>query len=68
MKRAPAFSILGSFFPGWLACIVAGVLLAVLVRFVLNRLDWERLFRALPVVYLCLSLLFASSFWLLFFE
>jgi len=66
--RAPAFSILGSFFPGWIACILVGILLTVLVRWGLSRLDIERDLKALPLVYLSLSLFFACTLWLLFFE
>jgi len=35
--RAPALEILGSFFPAWLVCLVAGILLTVIGRLVLLR-------------------------------
>ena len=66
--RAPAFNILGSFFPGWIACTCAGILLTVAIRLLLARMDLERRVRALPLLYLSLSLLFACTLWLLFFE
>jgi len=35
-RRAPAFDILGSFFPAWLLCFAVGILLAVLCRALLQ--------------------------------
>jgi hypothetical protein len=35
--RAPSFSILGSFFPAWLICMVVGILLAAIVNWILSR-------------------------------
>jgi hypothetical protein len=67
-RRAPAFNVLGSFFPGWIACIVAGIVLTVILRAIIVRLNWERLFKALPLVYLALCILFACTLWLIFFE
>jgi len=66
--RAPAFNILGSFFPGWIACIVFGILLTVLVHVILQRADLERNLKALPLLYLCSALIFSSILWLLLFE
>jgi YtcA family len=62
--RAPAFDILGSFFPAWLFCAVAAVLLTVLSRGVLRRhveLPWPVL------VYPSLTALFAFALWLVLF-
>jgi hypothetical protein len=66
--RAPAFNILGSFFPGWIACILAGILLTALVRWGLSRWNLERELKALPLVYISIALIFACTFWLFFFE
>ena len=66
--RAPAFNVLGSFFPSWIACLTASILLTVAVRLVLVRMDAERRLRALPLFYLSMGLLFACALWLMFFE
>jgi hypothetical protein len=66
--HSPAFNILGSFFPGWIACIVAGILLTVILRAILHHIDFERQIKALPLVYISLALLFACTLWLIFFE
>lgn len=67
-KRAPTFNILGSFFPSWLICLFAGIVLAALVNRILARfaLDKELLWPVL--VYPCLSILFACTLWLIFFS
>jgi YtcA family len=67
-QRAPDFNILGSFFQGWLVCIVAGIVLTVLVRYLLLRWRLERELKALPLVYLSLALFFACSLWLILYE
>jgi hypothetical protein len=67
-SHAPAFNVLGSFFPGWIACIAAGILLTLLLHWALRRAGLERDLRALPVVYLCSTLIFSSLLWLLLFE
>lgn len=66
--RSPSFNVLGSYFPGWIACIVASILLTALVRFILNRLQWEQKVPALPLFYFSIALLIACSIWLMAFE
>lgn len=59
--RAPSFDILGSFFPAWLVCFVAAILLTVISRALLRRhveMAWPAL------VYPSLTALFAFSLWL----
>jgi len=63
--RAPSFDILGSFFPAWLLCFVAAMLLTVLSRELLRRyveIVW-------PIVtYPSLTALFAFGLWLALFR
>jgi fructose-specific phosphotransferase system IIC component len=64
--RAPAVDIVGSFFPGWLVCLVPGILLTVLVQQVLK---WRGMRLSYPVlVYPCLTALLTFVTWLLFFH
>ena len=67
-RRAPTFNILGSFFPAWLMCLFAGIVLAALANrlFVRFALDKEILWPV--VVYPCLALFFACALWLVFFS
>jgi fructose-specific phosphotransferase system IIC component len=64
-SRAPAFDILGSQFPAWLICILAGIVLAVFSRWLLLRLKVEIVFPIL--VYPCLAAFFTFVLWLVFF-
>ena len=65
---APSFVIAGSYFPGWIVCMVASILMTALVRLVLNRLQWEQQVPALPLFYFSIALLIASLIWLVAFE
>lgn len=66
--RAPSFSILGSFFPAWLVCMVIGIVLAAVANRVLIyfKLDQEIVWSI--VVYPCIALFFACIAWLIFFS
>jgi hypothetical protein len=65
-SRAPSFDILGSFFPAWLVCLAAGLLLTVIARWLLALV---RVTLALPVItYPSLTALFTFGLWLSFFR
>ena len=64
-SRAPSFDIVGSFFPAWLVCLVIGILLAALTRWLLLRQQIAILWPIL--VYPSLAALFTFLFWLIFF-
>jgi fructose-specific phosphotransferase system IIC component len=64
--RAPAVDILGSFFPGWLVCLVPGILLAALVQQLLARRGMKLSYPVL--VYPCLTALFTFVTWLILFH
>lgn len=66
--HSPTFNVLGSYFPGWLACLVLGVLAAALLHVVLARRGWEERIAALPLFYLSVTLALACVCWLLAFE
>jgi hypothetical protein len=66
--RSPAFNVLGSYFPGWIASIIVGVLATSLLRVAINRIGWERRIPALPLFYFSLALLIACALWLVLFE
>lgn len=67
-SHSPTFNILGSYFPGWLACMMLGVLAAVLVHMAFHRRGWEGRLAALPLFYLSVTLAVACVCWLLAFE
>ena len=66
--HSPSFNVLGSYFPGWIACMVAGILVTALVRVILNRLQWEQQVPALPLFYFSMAVLIACLIWLIAFE
>ncbi len=66
--RSPSFNVLGSYFPGWIACMVASILVTAVVRLVLNRLQWEQNVPALPLFYFAIALLIACLIWLIAFD
>jgi hypothetical protein len=66
--RAPSFSILGSFFPAWLICMVAGIILAAIVNWALTHYKQEKLIAWPVLVYPFLAGLFACTLWLVFFN
>ena len=64
--RAPSFDLLGSFFPAWLFCLAAGLLLTAAARWLFLRLH---IVIALPVVtYPSLAVLLTLALWLAFFR
>ena len=65
---APNISILGSFFPAWLLCIIAGILLTALSRWLLVRMKLATEIAWTIFVYPCLALFFACTLWLIFFS
>ena len=67
-RRAPTFNILGSFFPAWLVCLFAGIILSAIANRVFARFGLEKEILWPIVIYSCLALLFASILWLIFFS
>ena len=65
---APSFNVLGSYFPGWIACVIAGVIATAILRLILNRTGIEDRLPILPVFYFSLTLLIACVIWLIAFE
>ena len=64
--RAPTFDIIGSFFPAWLVCLVIGILLTALARWLLLC---QQIVVVWPIlVYPSLAALFTFLFWLIFFS
>ena len=66
MTRAPSFDILGSFFPAWLLCLVAGIVLTVATRLLLLRIHIPLAFPVLT--YPSLTVLFTLGLWISFFR
>jgi hypothetical protein len=65
-SRAPSYDLMGSLFPAWILCIVLGILLALLARWLLQRARIAVLFPVL--VYPCMAAAFTFAIWLIFFQ
>jgi fructose-specific phosphotransferase system IIC component len=64
--RAPTIDVLGSFFPAWLVCLLAGLVLTAAARWLLLRV---RINLALPVLtYPSLTALFTLALWFALFR
>lgn len=64
---SPSLPVVGAYFPGWLFCMVGGLVLTVIVRAVLIRMRRERALGPPVVVYSLLYAVFCLLMWLLFF-
>jgi len=67
-SRAPSLDVFGSFFPIWMLCIGAAVLLTLAARFVFVRTRLEDDLGPRVIVYPSMVALFACIIWLLFFD
>jgi hypothetical protein len=65
---SPSIGVLGAYFPDWLFCMIAGVVLAIVVFVLLKRLDHDRLLGPPALVYPTLVTLFSLVAWLIFFQ
>ena len=66
--QSPSIDVLGSYFPAWLLCIVVGVILAVVSRLLFIAWKLDAHLGPKPIVYPCLTAVFAMTVWLLFFR
>ena len=64
--RAPAFDVVGSFFPAWLFCLAVAILLTLPARWLFLRLGVG--FTTPILVYPSLTAVFAFAIWLIFFR
>lgn len=66
--NSPSIGVLGAYFPDWLFCIVAGVVLTVVIYLILKRLQADNLMGPSAVVYPTLVAFLALAVWLMFFQ
>ncbi len=67
-QRAPAFNILGSYFPAWLFCLLVGVLLTTGARVLLRKYNLIEALNPPLLMYSCLTAFFTFATWLIFFR
>ena len=64
---APSVDVLGSFFPAWMVCIIAAVVMAFGVRYVLLKFQLESEVGHVGLFYPCVVIFLACGLWLLLF-
>jgi hypothetical protein len=65
---APSVDVLGSFFPAWMVCIIAAVVMAFGVRYLLLKFQLEGEVGHLGLFYPCVVIFLACGLWLLLFR
>ena len=68
LSHSPSLDVFGSFFPIWMPCIVAAVLLTLAARFVLIRARLDGELGPRVVIYPSMVALFACAIWLVLFD
>ncbi|AJJ18478.1 similar to: Y. pestis YPO0620 putative exported protein [Yersinia intermedia] len=54
--EAPSFSLVGSYFPAWMACAFIGIIVAVIARVLFIRVGIDEVLPLRLLVYVCLAL------------
>ena len=67
-RGAPAFNVLGSYFPAWLFCLLVGTLLTIAARVVLRKYNLSDALNPPLLMYTCLTAFFTFATWLIFFR
>jgi hypothetical protein len=64
---APSLDVYGSYFPAWLICLIAGIILTVLASQIGRVLGLSQLRKFGPLIPISLILIFSITTWFLFF-
>ena len=64
---APSLDVYGSYFPAWLICLIAGVILTVFANQIGRFFDLSPLRKFGPLIPISLILIFSITTWFLFF-
>ncbi|CAN7326553.1 YtcA family lipoprotein [Caballeronia sp. LjRoot31] len=67
-SRSPSVNVLGAYFPDWLFCIIAGVVLTIIFHVIVQRTHRGLWFGPPALVYPALVTLLALVVWLIFFQ
>jgi uncharacterized MAPEG superfamily protein len=65
--HAPSFYMIGSYFPAWLLCAVAGIIGATLVRVLFIKISLDDILPLRSLVYTCIAFMIAMIIGLGFF-
>jgi YtcA-like protein len=66
--RSPTIDILGSYFPAWMICIVSGLTLTLVSRWVIRACHLEYYASPVPLIYTCLTIIYTFLTWIIFYQ
>jgi hypothetical protein len=66
--RSPTIDILGSYFPAWMICIISGLTLTLISRWIIRAYDLEPYASPAPLIYTCLTLIYTFGTWIIFYH
>jgi hypothetical protein len=66
--RSPTIDILGSYFPAWMICIVSGLTLTLVSRWIIRAYHLEPYVSPAPLIYSSLMIIFTFMTWILFYQ
>lgn len=66
--RSPTIDILGSYFPAWMICIVSGLTLTLVSRWVIRAYHLESYASPAPLIYTCLTIIYTFLTWIIFYQ
>jgi YtcA family len=65
---SPSVDVLGSYFPAWMACIIIGLFITLIIRLLLIGLGIQPYIRPKSLVYPGMLIFFTMTVWLIFFK
>jgi YtcA family len=66
--RSPTIDILGSYFPAWMICIVSGLTLTLVSRWIIRAYHFEAYASPAPLIYSCLTIIYTFMTWIVFYQ
>jgi hypothetical protein len=66
--RSPTIDILGSYFPAWMICIVSGLTLTLVTRWIIQAYRLEPYASPAPLIYTCLTIIYTFVTWIIFYQ
>ena len=66
--RSPTIDILGSYFPAWMICIVSGLTLTLVSRWIIRAYHLEPYASPAPLIYSCLTTIYTFVTWIVFYQ
>jgi hypothetical protein len=66
--HSPTVDVLGSYFPSWMVCILSGLALTLVARWIVKARQWEPYVAPAPLIYSCVMIIFTFGTWILFYQ